>query len=101
VNSDVIDVLGYLACETVKKITASALQVKKEWELNTQMQSIESRSTKRIKSQIPDFLFERSNSLQTPIQPEHVNEAFRRLQKTKRPLKLFGRESRRSAVNFI
>lgn len=108
VSSDVIDILGFLAYEIVCKLTEQGLQVKREWE---------SKSTKpdapvplKESTSINDGLFEgeatlfvkdKDNIEQSPLQPKHIHEAFRRLQKTSLPLTNFLGHPVRTKLGFI
>ncbi|KAI8840541.1 transcription initiation factor IID, 18kD subunit-domain-containing protein [Chytridium lagenaria] len=76
-NGDVIDVLGFLACECVAKLTETALSVKKVWDERDK--EYQNSSYDNICNN-PNYLFGRNTFEQQPLQPTHILEAFRRLQ---------------------
>ncbi|KAI8905931.1 transcription initiation factor IID, 18kD subunit-domain-containing protein [Gorgonomyces haynaldii] len=85
-SADVIDILGFMACELVSKITETSLRVKREWDQRARMDK------KAVSvSEMRFFLFDRPDDAQTPLQPQHIQEAFRQLQRTRTPLKTFKR----------
>ncbi|CAZ80741.1 unnamed protein product [Tuber melanosporum] len=73
-NDDIVDILGFLTFEIVQTLTEEALKVK---ELEDQV-LLESRE-KSKKRKREKFLFHAEEG-RTPIEPRHVEEAFRRLQ---------------------
>ncbi|KAJ3110442.1 Transcription initiation protein spt3 [Phlyctochytrium bullatum] len=78
-NGDVIDILGFLACECVARLTETGLSVKKVWdERDKQYQN----SSYDNICNNPNYLFGRNTFEQQPLQPAHILEAFRRLQAT-------------------
>ena len=70
-NSDVIDILGFFAYEIIRSLTETALELKKEWDAHGLAQEDEMKPK----------LFARLHADQTPLLPEHIQEAFRRLQR--------------------
>jgi hypothetical protein len=71
INSDVIDILGFMAYETIRNLTEKGLEVKYEWEKKGVLNP--NSSSGKL------FLFDRVQLDQTPLLPEHIQEAFRRL----------------------
>ncbi|KAJ3194282.1 Transcription initiation protein spt3 [Irineochytrium annulatum] len=79
-NADVIDILGFLACECVARLTETGLQVKKEWDDRDK----ELRDGNHDPASLgKGYLFGRNTFEQQPLQPAHIQEAFRRLQLTR------------------
>lgn len=95
-NDDTVDILGFLTFEMVSKLTETALLVKKEADARIGMASI-SNLNKRKREESPEeedvdagsHLFSLPPSDQTPLQPQHITDAFWRLQRTVSPLKNF------------
>ncbi|KAJ3108433.1 Transcription initiation protein spt3 [Phlyctochytrium planicorne] len=85
-NGDVIDILGFLACECVAKLTESALSVKKAWDERDKEFQI---STYETVSNGQGYLFGRNTFEQQPLQPGHILEAFRSLQVKNFPMNNF------------
>jgi transcription initiation protein SPT3 len=83
-NSDIIDVLGFMAYELVSKLTEYGLIVKKEWD---ERQKINGKTEKHEEDE--NALFIKSTMNQTPLEPQHIREAFRRMQKKSFPLNRF------------
>ncbi|KAG7135191.1 SAGA complex subunit spt3 like protein [Verticillium longisporum] len=88
-SDDIVDILGFLTFEMVQTLTEGALKVKEQEEL-VKAQSGggggvdgEGASKKRKAQQ---GLFDPPSEGKTPIEPRHVQEAFRRLQQ--RPKKI-------------
>lgn len=77
-NSDVIDVLGFLACEVVSKITETALAIKNQWD--NKYRSEQHKLTASAAT-FSGYLFQKPDDIRTPLRPEHIREAFRSLQK--------------------
>ncbi|KAJ3331226.1 Transcription initiation protein spt3 [Blyttiomyces sp. JEL0837] len=85
-NGDVLDILGFLTCECVAKLTETGLEVKKEWD--EREQELKERLEKN-QSESANYLFGRNTFEQLPLQPSHIQEAFRRLQRTTYPMSNF------------
>ncbi|KAI9144108.1 hypothetical protein BKA69DRAFT_1058305 [Paraphysoderma sedebokerense] len=77
-NDDVVDILGFLCYEMVRKITEEALQVKSEME-----------DTSKNEVKAGGGLFAIQASGRTPLKADHIREAFRRLQMSKNQMKVF------------
>ncbi|CAG8597069.1 11565_t:CDS:2, partial [Ambispora leptoticha] len=95
-NDDIIDILGFLTFEMVSVLTENALRVKQD--LDTKEENkLYPKSLKRSRvvadpddEDRPDsFLFAQPPSPQTPLQPAHIHEGFRRLQRSPQPIKNF------------
>lgn len=74
-NDDVIDILGFLTYEIVQTLTEEALKVKEAEDLSKRETGGSERKRKRETG-----LFDPPKEGLVPIQPRHVNEAFRQLQ---------------------
>jgi transcription initiation protein SPT3 len=79
INIDVQDILGFLACEIVCSITEMSLDIKREWDLCKGEQT----------GALTSGLFRKPDDAQTPLQPTHIREAFRRMQKDQKYLRSF------------
>ena len=66
-----IDILGFFAYETIRNLTEKGLEVKAEWEKKGVLNS--NSSSGKLS------LFDRVQLDQTPLLPEHIQEAYRRL----------------------
>lgn len=81
-SDDIVDILGFLTFEMVQTLTESALKVKEQEDL-VKAQSgggatdAEGATKKR---KLQQGLFDPPSEGKTPIEPRHVQEAFRRLQ---------------------
>ena len=76
-NDDIVDILGFLTFEIVQTLTEEALKVKEAEDLWKNKSGGESQSKKRKRE---SGLFDPPEEGRTPIEPKHVQEAFRRLQ---------------------
>lgn len=80
-NDDIVDILGFLTFEIVQTLTEEALKVKEVEDSvkreNGNGENDQQRSQKRKRER---GLFDPPEEGRTPIQPRHVEEAFRRLQ---------------------
>lgn len=77
-NDDVIDILGFLTFEIVCSLTEEAMLIK-----NSEERLIRSRKQKveeKPKPQKRKYLFDKPDETSKPIQPHHIEEAWRRLQ---------------------
>jgi transcription initiation protein SPT3 len=76
-NDDIVDILGFLTFEIVQTLTEEALKVKNAQDLhNAAAAGGETKKRKREAS----TLFDKPEEGRTPVEPHHVQEAFRRLQ---------------------
>ncbi|PVH14299.1 uncharacterized protein CXQ87_002427 [Candidozyma duobushaemuli] len=82
-NDDVIDILGFLTFEIVCSLTEVAMSIKTaEEKLIQQSISKAGAINKEINKRKRKYLFEKPDELAKPIQPYHIEEAWRRLQST-------------------
>jgi transcription initiation protein SPT3 len=79
-NDDVIDILGFLTFEIVQTLTETALKVKAEQDLANRKSSQGQQGEGGSKKRKREGLFEMPEEGRTPVEPQHVREAFRRLQ---------------------
>ncbi|RGB37058.1 transcription initiation factor IID, 18kD subunit-domain-containing protein [Rhizophagus diaphanus] len=104
-NDDIIDILGFLTFEMVSTLTETALRVKRDLDKD---QMFHNKSLNRPKGMFDDelenrdvCLFSSPPSEQTPLQPSHIHEAFRRLQMLPQPVKNFRGGLVRTKVSLI
>ncbi|KAJ1542052.1 Transcription initiation protein spt3 [Nowakowskiella sp. JEL0078] len=107
-NNDMIDILGFLACEMVSKLTETALVVKKEWDARAKLeQTINAAATSTQSSELismretDGYLFKRLQGEQTPLRASMMMDAFRRLQKSERVVDKFRGGVVRSNLSLI
>ncbi|KAH6562544.1 hypothetical protein BASA50_001813 [Batrachochytrium salamandrivorans] len=96
--SDVLDIMGFLAYEIVSKITETGLAIKKEWDREKKLEELRSN---RGMASMDVFLFDKPSDARTPLQPEHIQEAFRSLQASSMPLSNFGGKVRRRRLSLM
>jgi transcription initiation protein SPT3 len=77
-NDDIIDILGFLTFEMVQTLTEEALRVKAEHDLHKARTGEADNPTKKRKRETG--LFDPPEEENTPVGPDHVREAYRRLQ---------------------
>jgi len=75
-NDDIVDILGFLTFEIVQTLTEEALKIKEQEDLGKAVAGGEQAGKKR-KAQ---GLFNPPSEGRTPVEPRHIQEAFRRLQ---------------------
>lgn len=82
-NDDVVDILGFLTFEIVCLLTEEAMAIKLSEERLVQ-QSLLKLGTlnKELNKRKRKYLFDKPDELAKPIQPYHIEEAWRRLQST-------------------
>ncbi|KAI5961893.1 SPT3 [Candida pseudojiufengensis] len=83
-NDDVIDILGFLTFEIVCSLTEEAMNIKNSEDKLNQIQK-EKNLKDGLEKQQPKkrkYLFDKPDELASPIMPYHIEEAWRRLQKT-------------------
>ncbi|KYK59310.1 SAGA-like transcriptional regulatory complex subunit Spt3 [Drechmeria coniospora] len=101
-SDDIVDILGFLTFEMVATLTEVALKVKEQEDLARAQSGAGDSGTKKRKHQ--QALFDPPSEGKTPVEPRHVQEAFRRFQQ--RPKKLRAmlngtRQTYHSALNII
>ena len=77
-SDDIVDILGFLTFEMVQTLTEEALKIKEQedlWKERTGSENIGSKKRKLAQS-----LFDPPSEGRTPVEPRHIQEAFRRLQ---------------------
>ena len=95
-NDEILEILGFIAWEMVSRLTKTALLVKKDFELVENQKTGEERGDKEKKK---SGLFGGAED-RTPIKPEHIREAYRRMQLVQRPFDNFRGGMTRSSVNI-
>lgn len=89
-SDDIIDILGFLTFEIVQTLTEEALRVKDAEDLYKKTTGGESQN--RLKRKRERGLFDPPEEAREPVQPSHVQEAYRRLQR--------GNNKSRAMLNF-
>lgn len=93
-NDDIVDILGFLTYEIVQTLTEEALKVKQAEDAYVKLHGATSKdggeNGGRKRGRELGGLFDPPEEERTPIQPEHVMEAFRRLQQPDRRAKMLG-----------
>ncbi|KAI8322002.1 TFIID-18kDa-domain-containing protein [Martensiomyces pterosporus] len=118
-NDDIIDILGFLTFEMVSKITETALKIKKDLEkaasdalcitdtggkhAGDSTESSQPSKRHRISSarSTTVSLFSGPPTARTPLEVQHVQEAFRRLQRSPQPIRNFKGGLTRTRVSLI
>ncbi|KAJ3010452.1 UNVERIFIED_CONTAM: Transcription initiation protein spt3, partial [Siphonaria sp. JEL0065] len=85
-NGDVLDILGFLACECVARLTETGLQVKAQWDAHDKLVR-SGNGGGSGEEQVG--LFGKNAVEQAALAPKHIQEAFRRLQSTTFPINNF------------
>ncbi|KAF1810896.1 transcription factor spt3 [Eremomyces bilateralis CBS 781.70] len=100
-NDDIIDILGFLTFEIVQTLTEEALVVKKIEDAYKKKTGSETQGQKRKRE---PGLFDLAEEEKEPVQPSHIREAFRRLQKSNNKSKAmlnFTNHVHRAALRLI
>ncbi|CAJ0836709.1 18695_t:CDS:2 [Entrophospora sp. SA101] len=108
-NDDIIDILGFLTFEMVSKLTETALLVKQETDRDFTSNNLNNKLNKFRQMYLQNgydgengiHLFSKPPPEQTPLQPSHIHEAFRRLQMDSQPMKIFRGGLNRTKVSLI
>lgn len=105
-NDDIVDILGFLTFEIVQTLTEEALRIKAAEDLWLKVHGADvagedkggdgAEGARKRKRDIMG-LFDPPEQERTPVQPKHIQEAFRRLQAPTRKTKAFGNFSRLGA----
>ncbi|KAJ3051706.1 Transcription initiation protein spt3 [Rhizophlyctis rosea] len=99
--ADVMDILGFLGYEMVSKLTETALHVKKEQDLMDKRTKAQEEQGGNAILQNMDHLFSKPSHGQTPVEPRHIHEAFRRLQSNTPPMSNFRGGLVRTGLSLI
>ncbi|OAQ69132.2 SAGA-like transcriptional regulatory complex subunit Spt3 [Pochonia chlamydosporia 170] len=78
-SDDIVDILGFLTFEMVATLTEVALKVKEQEDMARAQSGADNAGTKKRKMQLGG-LFDPPSEGKTPVEPRHVQEAFRRFQ---------------------
>jgi transcription initiation protein SPT3 len=103
-NDDIIDILGFLTFEIVQTLTEEALKVKEAeeaWKKRNGASTQEGKSKKRKRE---PGLFDWPDEEREPVKPEHIREAWRRLQRPpnkNRALANFSRRVNKRALRLV
>ncbi|KAJ3043030.1 Transcription initiation protein spt3 [Rhizophlyctis rosea] len=98
---DVMDILGFLGYEMVSKLTETALEVKKEQDRMDKRAKAQEEQGGNTVLQNMEHLFSKPNHGQTPLEPRHIHEAFRRLQSKSPPMSNFRGGLVRTGLSLI
>ncbi|EFX04162.1 saga-like transcriptional regulatory complex subunit [Grosmannia clavigera kw1407] len=77
-SDDIVDILGFLTFEMVQTLTEEALRIKDHEDLWKERTGDEARGNKKRK--LAQGLFNLPSEGRSPVEPKHIQEAFRRLQ---------------------
>ncbi|KAF2267403.1 transcription factor spt3 [Lojkania enalia] len=103
-SDDIIDILGFLTFEIVQTLTEEALKVKDAEDLYKK-NSGTGEPQNRLKRKRERGLFDPPEEAREPVQPSHVQEAYRRLQRgsnnKSRAMLNFTRNIHRAALKLI
>lgn len=78
-SDDIVDMLGFLTFEMVSMLTEEALKIKEQEDLWKERTGGENAGNNK-KRKLFQSLFDPPSEGRTPVEPRHVQEAFRRLQ---------------------
>ncbi|KAI9468721.1 Transcription initiation protein spt3 [Coemansia sp. RSA 989] len=102
-NDEIIDILGFLTFEMVSTITETALRIKRG--LDKAADAAPADQPKRPRgddaSAAAISLFSGPPTARTPLEVQHVQEAFRRLQRAPQPIRNFKGGLTRTRVSLI
>ncbi|KAF2244577.1 TFIID-18kDa-domain-containing protein [Trematosphaeria pertusa] len=101
-SDDIIDILGFLTFEIVQTLTEEALKVKDAEDLYKKTTG--GMQENRLKRKRERGLFDPPEEAREPVQPGHVQEAYRRLQRgnnKSRAMLNFTKNIHRSALKLI
>jgi transcription initiation protein SPT3 len=79
-NDDIVDILGFLTFEIVQTLTEEALKIKEQEDLFKEKTGGEGGEDSGKKRKAATGLFDPPSEGKTPVEPRHIQEAFRRLQ---------------------
>lgn len=100
-HPDVIDILGFLVYEMVSKMTKISLLIKYQWE-TTNRNPPNYQIFQPAEGNYPrDSLLSNMACNRTPLRPEHVHEAYRRLQHSVESPTLFRSSTTRKGPYFF
>ncbi|KAL3304337.1 transcription factor spt3 [Colletotrichum asianum] len=101
-SDDIVDILGFLTFEMVQTLTEHALKVKEQEDLFKALNGGDNAGSKKRK--VATGLFDPPSEGRSPIEPRHVQEAFRRLQQRPKKTRAMLNGSRlpqHTALNII
>ena len=102
-NDDIVDILGFLTFEIVQTLTEEALKVKESEDLFKKNHG-EGSTAQSTKRKAERGLFDPPEEGREPVQPRHVQEAFRKLQQRGnkcRAMKGFSRGLHRTPLKLV
>jgi transcription initiation protein SPT3 len=98
-SDDIVDILGFLTFEMVQTLTEEALKIKDSEDQRKDMGEIAGTKKRKFGT-----LFNQPTEGRTPVEPRHVQEAFRRLQqrsKKNRAMLNFTRQQQHTALKLF
>ncbi|KAG5928809.1 hypothetical protein E4U42_007994 [Claviceps africana] len=101
-SDDIVDILGFLTFEMVATLTEVALKAKEQEDSARALSGADNAGAKKRKLQ--QGLFDPPSEGKTPVEPRHVQEAFRRFQerpKKTRAMLIGTRMMSKTALNII
>ncbi|KAG6008354.1 hypothetical protein E4U21_004558 [Claviceps maximensis] len=101
-SDDIVDILGFLTFEMVATLTEVALKAKEQEDSARALSGADNAGTKKRKLQ--QGLFDPPSEGKTPVEPRHVQEAFRRFQerpKKSRAMLIGTRIMSKTSLNII
>ncbi|KAG5916677.1 hypothetical protein E4U61_003408 [Claviceps capensis] len=101
-SDDIVDILGFLTFEMVATLTEIALKAKEQEDAARALSGADNAGAKKRKLQ--QGLFDPPSEGKTPVEPRHVQEAFRRFQqrpKKGRAMLMGTRMISKTALNII
>lgn len=101
-NDDLVDILGFLTFEMVQTLTEEALKVKEAEDMVKRGSGGENNASRKRKRE--SGLFDPPEEGREPVQPRHVQEAFRRLQhrnNKSRAMRSFSRALYRTPLKLV
>ncbi|KAJ1836515.1 Transcription initiation protein spt3, partial [Coemansia sp. RSA 2708] len=102
-NDEIIDILGFLTFEMVSKITEMGLHIKRDLEKAASDAPAvhDDRRRRAAGDKASISLFSGPPTARTPLQVQHVQEAFRRMQRAPQPIRNFKGGLTRTRVSLI
>jgi transcription initiation protein SPT3 len=79
-SDDIVDILGFLTFEMVQTLTEEALKIKDHEDLLKERTGDNAAGGGEKKRKLAQGLFDPPSEGRTPVEPRHIQEAFRRLQ---------------------
>jgi transcription initiation protein SPT3 len=101
-SDDIVDILGFLTFEMVQTLTEEALRIKEQEDLSKERTGGDNSGSKKRKA--AEGLFDFPSEGRTPVEPRHIQEAFRRLQTRHRKYRAMAngtRQQQRTSLKLV